>query len=261
MDRVRLGLSTPTFVRTVDEFLERTARDGWDFAEFNHLDLHPFSPEMLDEGDRRRARALAADLGLELTLHSGDWDLLTYNPSFLQYSIDRSRQEAELARDLEAAYLTSHFGRVEHFHVPPRGRIYADETFDFEPKVRAAVSHLGRLSEELDVRILFENTDRLFDHMIEAINRCEWSGLGFTLDIGHANIYGGVRELHRVMSERGRLLAMHVHDNRGDRDAHLPLGAGTVDIEGLEVPPYVAVEVRDWQKAVATREAFRQRYL
>ena len=261
MARVRLGLSTPTFVRTVDEFLERTARDGWDFAEFNHLDLPPFSPELLSGDDRRRVRALADDVGLEVTLHAGDWDLLTSNPSFYHYSLDRSRQEAELTRDLGAVFLTSHVGRVEHFHVPPRGRVYADETFDFEPRVEAAVSHLGGLSEELGVRILFENTDRLFGPMIDAINRCDWKGLGFTLDVGHANIYGGVGRLHRAMSEGGRLLSMHVHDNRGDRDAHLPLGAGTVDLEGLEIPPYVAVEVRDWQKAVATREDFRQRYL
>ena len=55
MADVRLGLSTPTFVNSVEESLELTARDGWDFAEFNHLDLPPFSPELLDGQDRRGA--------------------------------------------------------------------------------------------------------------------------------------------------------------------------------------------------------------
>ena len=111
------------------------------------------------------------------------------------------------------------------------------------------------------MRVLYENTYRLVGPMVEAIAQRGSPRLGFLLDVGHANMGEGVRELHRAMHATGRLVAMHLHDNHGLRDEHLPLGAGTVDLTGLELPPYVVVEVRDWQKAVATREDLRQRYL
>ncbi len=260
MGHVRLGLSTPTFVDTVDEFLERTARDGWDFAELNHLDLPPFCPELMDAAERRRVRGLAADLGLELTLHAGDCDLLTLDPGFHRYSVERIAVEAEMARDLGAVYLTSHVGFPERM-VGPGGSLWADEHFDFLARVEDAVRHLEGVCEETGARILYENTYRLVHPLVEAINASSSARLGFLLDVGHANIEGGVRQLHSVMSSRGKLFAMHLHDNDGRWDSHGTLGSGTVDLDGLEPPPYVAVEVRNWDLAVGTREEFRKRYL
>ncbi len=260
MGTVKLGLSTPTFVDTVDEFLERTARDGWDFAEFNHLDLPPFSPELLDAEERRRVRDLAVDLGLEISLHAGDCDLLTLDPGFLRYSEERIRTEAELAADLGAVYLTTHLGFPERM-VGPGGSVWADEHFDFQGRVEGAVRHVADVADSTGVRILYENTYRLVEPLMVAINECGSPLVGFLLDVGHANLAGGVRELHATMSSRGKLFAMHLHDNDGRWDQHAPLGRGTVDLEGLELPPYVAVEVRNWDLALGTREELRQRYL
>ncbi len=261
MDRVRLGLSTPSFVGSIDEFLERTARDAWDFAEWNHLDLPPFSPELLDGDERARVSRLAEDLGLEVTLHAGDWDLLTLDPGFLHYSTGRARQEAELARDLGVVYLTTHVGFPERMVRHEGGSLWADEYFDMDGRVTGAIDQLATIADDLEVRILFENTYRLVDPLVDAINACDSPLLGFLLDVGHANIAGGVHELHRAMSSRGKLFAMHLHDNRGDRDVHAPLGHGTVDLSGLHLPGYVAVEVRNWDLAVGTREEFRKRYM
>jgi len=260
MGRVRLGLSTPTFVDTIPEFLERTARDGWDFAEFNHLDLPPFSPELLDAGEREGVKGLAADLGLELTLHAGDCDLLTLDPGFLRYSKERIRIEAELASDLDAVYLGTHLGFPERM-VRPGGSLWADEHWDFQSRIEDAVRHVADVADSTGVRILYENTYRLIDPLMEAINGCPSPLVGFLLDVGHANFAGGIRELHATMSRRGKLFAMHLHDNDGRRDDHAPLGSGTVDLEGVELPGYVAVEVRNWDQALGTREVFRERYL
>ncbi|NIP34508.1 MAG: TIM barrel protein [Thermoplasmata archaeon] len=260
MGRVHLGLSTPTFVDTIDEFLERTARDGWDFAEFNHLDLPPFSPELLDTGERARVKDLAADLGLEISLHAGDCDLLTLDPGFLRYSEDRILTEAELARDLGAVYLNTHLGFPERM-VRPGKSLWADEHFDFQRRVAEAVRHVARVADATGVRILYENTYRLIEPLMEAINECSSPNVGFLLDVGHANIAGGVRELHSTMSRKGKLFALHLHDNDGRWDQHAPLGSGTLDLEGIELPPYVAVEVRNWDMALGTREEFRKRYL
>ena len=55
-------------------------------------------------------------------------------------------------------------------------------------------------------------------------------------------------------ADRGRVRARAAPAERID-------GSGTVDLEGLQLPPYVSVEVRNWDLARGTREAFRERYL
>jgi sugar phosphate isomerase/epimerase len=142
------------------------------------------------------------------------------------------------------------------------GRRWADEHYDYGPVIGSAVDHISRVADGMGTRILYENTYRLVGPLVEAIGRAPSPLVGLLLDVGHANLgEGGVPAVHAAMRATGRLVAMHLHDNHGDRDDHLPLGSGTAELDGLEVPPYVIVEVRDWQRAVATREAFRQRFL
>ncbi len=57
--------------------------------------------------------------------------------------------------------------------------------------------------------------------------------VGVCLDIGHINMFSEV-EVHQWIKELGgSLLEIHLHDNTGKKDAHLPLGQGTVDFESF----------------------------
>jgi len=58
-----------------------------------------------------------------------------------------------------------------------------------------------------------------------------------TVSVGRA----ASRARRAAMSSKGKLFAMHLHDNDGRWDQHAPLGHGTVDLTGLKVPHYVAV--------------------
>jgi sugar phosphate isomerase/epimerase len=60
-------------------------------------------------------------------------------------------------------------------------------------------------------------------------------GLKFTLDTGHANIRssGGKRIHEFVRRFSDRLDHIHVSDNLGKDDNHLPIGTGTVDFRGF----------------------------
>jgi sugar phosphate isomerase/epimerase len=70
--------------------------------------------------------------------------------------------------------------------------------------------------------------------LAEALSRVGLGGVYACLDVGHANI---VREPLRRFSEvlGSRVRVVHVHDNDGLRDLHLPPGAGTVDLGELAV--------------------------
>jgi sugar phosphate isomerase/epimerase len=57
--------------------------------------------------------------------------------------------------------------------------------------------------------------------------------LGLHLDIGHANLQAPRDTVKRILdAHAGRLRHVHLHDNKGGTaDLHLPLGAGSVDVD------------------------------
>ena len=66
--------------------------------------------------------------------------------------------------------------------------------------------------------------------LAEALSKLELGRVYVCLDVGHANL---AREPLRRYAEAlgSRVRVLHVHDNDGFRDLHLPLGAGTLDLE------------------------------
>ena len=51
-------------------------------------------------------------------------------------------------------------------------------------------------------------------------------GIGLTIDFGHANTIGKVDSFRKYLSHASHV---HIHDNRGKSDEHLPIGAGTIN--------------------------------
>ncbi len=58
--------------------------------------------------------------------------------------------------------------------------------------------------------------------MIESLER---ENAGMTLDIGHANTNGMINEF---LADLGRVIHVHLHDNKGRSDEHLELGKGNI---------------------------------
>jgi sugar phosphate isomerase/epimerase len=58
----------------------------------------------------------------------------------------------------------------------------------------------------------------------------EFPNLGITLDIGHAFLAGGLNNVVGFIHTFGnRIRHLHVNDNFGREDNHLPVGAGSID--------------------------------
>ena len=55
--------------------------------------------------------------------------------------------------------------------------------------------------------------------------------LGFCFDIGHAHMEGGVDAGFQLM--RDRVVSVHAHDNRGEKDEHLLPWEGTIDWDAV----------------------------
>jgi sugar phosphate isomerase/epimerase len=70
-----------------------------------------------------------------------------------------------------------------------------------------------------DIRILFE--------------RLEPQSIGFCLDTGHSSAFGQASLAQWLESLGSYLGQVHLHDNHGGWDDHLPLGAGKIDFQYL----------------------------
>jgi sugar phosphate isomerase/epimerase len=80
-----------------------------------------------------------------------------------------------------------------------------------------------------DITIVVENVPGVFSS-VDALNSVFSSvpGLGFHLDVGHAFIRRN-RFRHLLSAFKDRLTHIHLSDNRGREDDHMPLGAGNID--------------------------------
>jgi sugar phosphate isomerase/epimerase len=86
---------------------------------------------------------------------------------------------------------------------------------------------IQKLCQELGIRIAVENCYKGDEFFLEGfLDVFEPEFLGVCFDSGHANIHGNVNE---IFKHRERLLATHLHDNKGDLDSHQPPFWGTVN--------------------------------
>jgi len=99
---------------------------------------------------------------------------------------------------------------------------------------RAGLRRLDASSRELGVKVALENmpsspfsTAKTPGTLLELIEGTE---LGVCLDVGHAHTNGNLKEFVKL---KGSIVNLHVHDNKGAVDEHLPVGDGTIDFPWL----------------------------
>ncbi len=95
------------------------------------------------------------------------------------------------------------------------------------------LDELIALAKPAGITLAFENiggpaatlfTQEEFIHALDGIDPCAQ----LLLDVGHANMNGwNIPEV--IDRTAGRLCALHLHDNDGTCDAHLPMGQGNID--------------------------------
>jgi len=150
------------------------------------------------------------------------------------------------ARDEEARLLASRRIRQAIGLAPvfrPRGIVvhggYFGWIYDFNPGkwFEAARRTFGEAldsAEKEGVDLFLENVfDDVPDHMIRLKEAAGSNRLKFCCDPGHAALFSTI-PLHKWVEAFGPdLREFHVHDNRGTRDDHLPVGEGSVNFAGI----------------------------
>ena len=158
-------------------------------------------------------------------------------------SLSVIRESAEAADALGAETLVIHPGfclEPEHFA-------------ESEAALHQSIEDLGSMQEEFSVRFVLENLGSWdcchfrFPNLLPHVRAC---GLGFCLDVGHANLNHAVDEFLRERPEH-----VHLHDNHGVWDEHAACGSGDIDFSFVRGMDAVGiVECMEFDAVLASLE-------
>ncbi|MGD0918283.1 MAG: sugar phosphate isomerase/epimerase [Thermodesulfobacteriota bacterium] len=88
--------------------------------------------------------------------------------------------------------------------------------------------------ESKGIRISLENhIERDPNLMIALVDEVKSSYLGLCFDIGHCNLFSSVLPADWISKMGHRLFHVHLHDNDGTADQHLPVGKGKIRFQPI----------------------------
>lgn len=226
------------------------------FAElgFDFLEL------AMDQPEAHYSQVSANQAAITKALESRGMGIICHLPTFVssadltdsirRASVTEMKRSLSVAADLGAPKVVMHPPMISGMgaYVPERTRAYA---FDF-------LSEMVALSETLGVTICLENMMPRNNFGVEPLELetifRQFPSLQLTLDTGHANLgERGHMRLHELVAQCGdRIGHLHLSDNRGIYDEHLPLGHGSIDfnllaesLNGLGYDGTVTLEIFD----------------
>ena len=183
---------------------------------FNHSSLDRFMMH-----DFREVAARLLDEGLTVTFHAPFMDLRpgAIDPRIRQVSVDRLKQVFDLAPFFRPLSVVCHPSYDQRYYV-------SSESLWLENSIETWRGFL-KLAVEMETVIalenVYENDPRQLRLLINALNS---PGMRFCFDTGHFNAFSRT-PLKSWMDNLGSKIAeIHIHDNNGVLDEHLPVGQG-----------------------------------
>jgi sugar phosphate isomerase/epimerase len=116
---------------------------------------------------------------------------------------------------------------------------YWNWLFDFDAGAwlegaKRTFSEVAEAAESAAVDIYVENVfDEVPDHLLQLRASIGSKRLGFCFDAGHATLFSRLPVQKWLEAFGPHLREMHIHDNRGLRDDHLPVGEGSINVRGV----------------------------
>ncbi len=212
-------------VRPLRKEIEAIGALGFDYLELT-MDAPMAHHEVLRQQKAQILKALA-DGGLGLVCHLPTFvSTADLTPALRRASRDEMRQSLELAVELGAEKIVAH---------PPAVGFMGALAMDLaRPLVNEALAGFLEHAESIGVSICLEN---MFPRYRIGVEPEEFApllaahpDLRLTLDLGHAFVEakGDGRLMAFIRTLGHRIGHLHVSDNKGKRDEHLPVGRGAI---------------------------------
>lgn len=250
---MKIGASTLAGIEhDLEHTLEFIEGLGLKYAEL----VHQYPSENIDI-------ELLENFTLKYSIHAPFMDVniaSLQNQSRLN-SIEQIKTSINLANKINAEAVVVHPG-VTSF-LP--NKFFKKEVTSFAEE---SIIELGEYGDDLGVLTTFENmpsfNSMLYQDMNELNELLVNNDLYMTLDVGHAN-HAGYSADEMIFDS---IKHVHIHDNFGDDDAHLPLGEGSIDLKrvvnNLECKNFNGIyilEVNDYDSIKKSYEYMKKNFI
>ena len=176
----------------------------------------------------RACGARLADAGLAVTVHGPFHDL---NPGALeplvwQATRQRFLQTLEAAAALRARLVVFHPG-YDRWKYGGQDHLWLEQNLLFWPPLLLVARQAG-------IRVAIENIfEPAPETLLALFQAFPHPDFGHCFDVGHWQLFAetALEEWFAVLGPQ--LLHLHLHDNRGGADDHLPVGEGIIDFSRL----------------------------
>ncbi|MGB2266325.1 MAG: sugar phosphate isomerase/epimerase family protein [Akkermansiaceae bacterium] len=223
-----IGMSTGCFYQSDILDILEVVRDGG----FSMIEVCSY-PAHLDYHDMEKVKAASRKIrkvGIEpFSFHAPFADHIDIT------SLDEEQRKNSVRELIKACEAAAELG-VRHMVLHPgperEGRPPAEEFFYHLEKACDGVNEVATRCEELGMSLLLENMlphllfGRIQD-MLYILGAARSQNIGTCLDTGHAHLAGDLPMAIYKLSCHLRMI--HINDNKGDWDGHLPPGEGDID--------------------------------
>lgn len=186
------------------------------------------SIEKLDLGLMKSCAEQLAALQLKTTVHA---PFSGFNPGNPKKRLRKTahtmcQQSLALAAALDAGCIVFHPG-IPYQATPKVLDKWLVNALNFWPEYIEQAKQQGTV---IAVENIYERGSMVFEQLFAALG-CEHFGHCF--DIGHWNIFAE-QSLDDWFKKLGKQIKhIHLHDNQGETDQHLPVGSGNIDFSAL----------------------------
>lgn len=182
--------------------------------------------DRIDGKKAKILREMASSRGTKFTIHSPilDMNIASANDRFRALSVKMVNESIDNAALIGAGVVVVHPGSSS-----PLDDYYSGVHWGHNVESLRAIE---AYAEDLGVIAAIENMPghtRAFLKSPSEFGLLDELGfmLNITLDIGHANTTGNLKEY--IEKLKSHIAHVHIHDNKGSYDEHLVAGKGTVD--------------------------------
>ena len=259
----KFGLLTDPIQPVPDEIV-RFKKLGFDYAEIG-IEEPSATPSIL-ACQRKQILELLSINHMFAVGHTAYWvQFGSAHVNARRGWIEEAKAMIRTASLLRLKQLNFHFyGKLGRVGDTERSR------YDFLNNFSSAMSELCTFGRSKQVALMLENVPVRengtggignYSHVMESVPQ-----LNCHLDIAHAFIEGGMSRIETYLKRFSpRLVHIHIHDNHGELDEHLPLRDGNIDfkkvvrwLKKIGYDKTITFEVfTSYKDAVRSREYFR----
>jgi sugar phosphate isomerase/epimerase len=212
----RIQVHVP-FYRLRTDLLPMVVREGINpEIAFSHRDLDRF-----DEADYRDIAGRLSDAGLSVTFHAPFMDLRpgAIEPKIRQVTVERLRRVFELIPWFLPRSIVCHPSFDERYYISCE-QLWLENSLETWQGLLRYVEGTGTI---IAMENVYERGPQQIRPLLDALDSPH---VRFCFDTGHANAFGSSPYNEWLETLGNRLGEIHIHDNNGATDEHLPVGDG-----------------------------------